>query len=113
MTQRCWFWNKGYTQDPGTCVIDIGHEPDISHHGSGSATQVQSSLFSGHVPAGTSPKHIGLHLSVDCIASETYKQFILVPILPGGLVGNMLAWHAVNPGSIPGREDTRWLGWTL
>ena len=25
---------------------------------------------------------------------------------PGGLVGDMLAWRAVNPGSIPGREDT-------
>ena len=26
---------------------------------------------------------------------------------PGGVVGNMLASHAVNPGSIPGRGDTR------
>ena len=24
-------------------------------------------------------------------------------ILPGGVEGNMLAWHAINPGSIPGR----------
>ena len=27
-------------------------------------------------------------------------------ILPGGVVGNMLASHTVNPGSIPGRGDT-------
>ena len=27
----------------------------------------------------------------------------LSPILSGGRVGNMMAWHAVNPGSIPGR----------
>ena len=29
---------------------------------------------------------------------------------PGGVVGNMLASHAVNPGSIPGRGDTQCLG---
>ena len=27
-------------------------------------------------------------------------------ISPGGVVGNMLASHVVNPGSIPGRGDT-------
>ena len=25
---------------------------------------------------------------------------------PGGRVGNMFAWQAVNPGSIPGQGDT-------
>ena len=34
---------------------------------------------------------------------EYIKHFL---ILPGGVVGNMLALHAVNPGSIPGRGDT-------
>ena len=42
-----------------------------------------------------------------CISEKAFFFFLFCfetfVIPPGGRVGNMLAWHAVNPGSIPGR----------
>ena len=40
------------------------------------------------------------------VSLKHYCIFLVPYIQTGGRVGNMLAWHAVNPGSIPGRGDT-------
>ena len=39
-----------------------------------------------------------------CMYMCAYTTHVIIP--PGGVVGNMLALHAVNPGSILGRGDT-------
>ena len=38
--------------------------------------------------------------------NSLFRSLSSYNIPPGGVVGNMLTSHAVNPGSIPGRGDT-------
>ena len=43
--------------------------------------------------------------TLDC-HNQSFVLLHYLGILPGGVVGNMLASHTVNPGSILGRGDT-------